>query len=260
MGPHALAGLLGIAFIAAYTQTLTGFALGLIMMGGVGLTGILPLPDAAVLVSILVIVNAAQVLAKGWRDIAFRQFWPALAASLLCLGIGYWLLGLMVSASLDWLKIVLGALIITSSIQLSLKPQVLPKISGASSFAGFGAVAGLMGGLFSTSGPPLIYHFYRQPLKPSAVRETLVAIFAINSVIRLAIVAGSGELPSASFWWALTAIPVVIAATTLARRFPPPLSPVAMRRAAFLLLFLSGLSLLLPAALSVLKSALEMGS
>lgn len=251
MDAPSLTGLLAIAAIAAYTQTLTGFALGLIMMGGIGLTGIIPLTDAAVLVSILVIVNAGQVLAKGWRDIAFAQALPALSTSLVFLGVGYWLLGLMASASLDWLKAVLGIVIVASSIQLSLKPDALTRMSSRISFAGFGAIAGVMGGLFSTAGPPLIYHFYRQPLKAAAVRETLVAIFAVNALVRLGLVAAAGHLPSAGFWWGLLAIPVVIVATFLARRFPPPLSPLAMRRTAFLLLFLSGLSLGLPAIITL---------
>lgn len=255
MEPQGLAGLLVIAFVAAYTQTLTGFALGLIMMGGVGLTGVIPLTDAAVLVSILVVVNAAQVLAKGWRDIAVAQFLPALAASLVFLGLGYWLLGLMVAASLDWLKLILGFVIVASSIQLSLKPAPLAVPSGRASFAGFGAVAGIMGGLFSTAGPPLIYHFYRQPLKPAAVRETLVAIFAVNALIRLGLVAATGRLPSAAFWPALLAVPVVMAATYLARRHPPPLSPLSLRRMAFLMLFLSGLSLAAPTLVHVLAGA-----
>ena len=255
MDVSGLAGLLAIAFIASYTQTLTGFALGLIMMGGVGLTGVLPLTDAAVLVSILVVVNAAQVLAKGWRDIAFRQLVPALVSSLLFLGVGYWLLNLLAAASLDWVKIVLGLVIIVSSIQLSLKPQGLDTLSSQASFAGFGAVAGLMGGLFSTAGPPLIYHFYRQPLKAATVRETLVAIFATNALIRLGIVAGAGQMPTASFWWGLIAIPVVILATWLAKRFPPPLSPLTMRRTAFLLLFLSGVSLALPPLLTLAQAS-----
>lgn len=246
MGPQSLAGLLAIAFVAAYTQTLTGFALGLIMMGGIGLTGLIPLTDAAVLVSVLVVVNAAQVLLKGWRDIAFRQFFPALGSSILFLGGGYWLLNLMASTSLEGLKILLGTVIIISSIQLSLKPAPMLKVSSPLSFAGFGAIAGVMGGMFSTSGPPLIYHFYRQPLKPATVRETLVAIFAANAILRLGIVAGSGQMPHASFWWSLTAVPVVMVATWLARKFPPPLSPAAMRKLAFVLLFLSGVSLAVP--------------
>lgn len=255
MDAQSLIGLLAIAAIAAYTQTLTGFALGLIMMGGIGLTGIIPLTDAAVLVSILVIVNAGQVLAKGWRDIAFAQALPALATSLVFLGFGYWLLGLMASASLDWVKVVLGVVIVASSIQLSLKPQAMAQMSSRASFAGFGAIAGIMGGMFSTAGPPLIYHFYRQPLKPAAVRETLVAIFSVNAAVRLALVVGAGDLPSPGFWWGLLAIPVVVLSTFLARRYPPPLSPLAMRRTAFLLLFLSGLSLGLPAAIKLTMGA-----
>jgi len=70
-----------LAGLAADMQTLTGFAFGLIMMGGLGLTGLMPLPDAAVLVGCMMLVNAAQVLARGWRDIAWRAFWPVIVAS-----------------------------------------------------------------------------------------------------------------------------------------------------------------------------------
>lgn len=65
-----LAGLLVLAGLAAYMQTLTGFAFDLITMGGIGLSGLMPLPDAAVLVGCMALVNAAQVLARGRRDIA----------------------------------------------------------------------------------------------------------------------------------------------------------------------------------------------
>ena len=70
----ALIGFLLLTGIAAYAQTLTGFAFGLITMGGVGLSGLLSLPDAAMLVSLLTLVNATQMLLKGWRDVAWREF------------------------------------------------------------------------------------------------------------------------------------------------------------------------------------------
>ena len=43
MSPAELIGFLVLAGAAAYAQTLTGFAFGLITMGGVGLTGLLSL-------------------------------------------------------------------------------------------------------------------------------------------------------------------------------------------------------------------------
>lgn len=251
MDPFSLAVLLALAAIAAYVQTLTGFALGLIMMGGVGLTGVIGLPEAAVLVSCLTFVNAVLVLAKGWRDIAMREFASSMVSSAITLFAGYWLLGVMASASMDWLKLVLGCVIIVSSIQLAMKPVQFARPSSTLSFLCYGSVAGLMGGLFSTSGPPLVYHFYRQPMRPVAIRETLVAVFAANACIRLGIVAHGGDIPPANFWWGLLSIPVVIVFTLAAKRWPPPVSQLTMRRLAFMLLLLSGVSLALPAAYGI---------
>jgi hypothetical protein len=116
-----------------------------------------------------------------------------------------------------------------------------------------GALSGLMGGMFSTAGPPLVYHFYRQPLPIQVIRETLVAVFGLNAILRLLLVVLAGNIPSAAYWPCLLAIPVVIAATALARKFPPPLSPLMFRRAVFCLLFLSGASLALPALTHLIR-------
>ena len=238
-------------------QTLTGFALGLVVMGGIGLTDVMPLPDAAVLVSVFTLVNAIQVLRKGWRDVAWNEFRAIIAASLVALVVGFWLLGVLVKASLDWLKLILGFAIVLSSLQLAMRPAPLAKRSPIGSFAFFGVVAGLMGGLFSTSGPPLVYHLYRQPLRLVTIRETLVAVFAVNAATRLAVVTASGALPGAGFWWILVVVPAVIVFTFAARRWPPPLSPLAMRRVAFFLLLASGLSLAVPALHAVLRALFD---
>jgi len=252
MDAAGLAGLIALAGVAAYIQTLTGFAFGLVMMGGIGLTGLMSLPDAAVVVSVLTLVNALQVLVRGWRDVAWREQLVILAPGLPALIAGYWLLEYLADTSLDWLRLILGLVIVASSIQLSMKPHPLETVSSKASFVGFGAVSGLMGGLFSTSGPPLVYHLYRQPWPHAMVRETLVSVFAIYAVVRFAGVTIAGNLPAPNVWWALLAIPLVMALTYAARRWPPPVSALALRRIAFVLLLLSGLSLAVPAAVELL--------
>ena len=227
-----------LAGAAAYTQTLTGFAFGLITMGGIGLTGLMSLPDAAVLVSVLTLVNAAQMLLKGWRDIAWREFgssWYEHSAALCRL----WLL--------EWLAepgpmsaLILGIVIIVSSLQLARKPDPL-RSNRRRSFLFFGGIAGLMGGLFSTAGPPLVYHFYRQPMPLVTLRETLVTVFALNAVFRIGLVAVSGNLPSARCP-GLFAIPSSWR-RPMRRAAGRRLSPKTMRRIVFILLFLSGVSL-----------------
>ena len=252
MSPAELLGFLLLAGAAAYAQTLTGFAFGLITMGGVGLSGVLSLADAAMIVSVLSMVNSTQMLLKGWRDVAWREFWLVMATSLPLLFIGYWLLEWLAGTRADILRLILGGVIIVSSLQLARKPEPLAKVSGAGSFLFFGGIAGLMGGMFSTAGPPLVYHFYRQPMSLVVVRETLVTVFAANALVRIALVFFSGSLPSGSTWLGLLAIPIVMGATHAARRWPPPFSAKTMRRMVFVLLFLSGVSLGLPAAIRLL--------
>ncbi len=248
----ALTGFLLLTGMAAYVQTLTGFAFGLITMGGVGLTGLLSLPDAAMLVSVLTLVNAAQMLLKGWRDVDWRKFALVLIASWPFLFIGFNLLEWLAASRADLLRLALGLVIIVSSLQLAQKPDPFRQPSRAPSFLFFGGIAGLMGGLFSTAGPPLVYHFYRQPMPLVVVRETLVTIFALNALFRTGLVIASQQIPAASTLSALFAIPAVIAGTHLARRYPPPLSQAVMRQMVFLLLFLSGVSLGAPAAVHLL--------
>lgn len=122
-----------------------------------------------------------------------------IVASIVALAAGYAMLDAMVSTSTDWLKLALGLVIIISSIQLAMQPALLKIRSSTGSFVFFGAAAGLMGNCFR---PPLVYHFYRQPLSAAKIRETLVAIFAVNAVIRLAMVAAAGDMPHSGFWWA----------------------------------------------------------
>lgn len=243
----ALTGFLLLTAVAAYAQTLTGFAFGLITMGGVGLTGLLSLPDAAMLVSVLTLVNAVQMLLKGWRDVAWRQCGLVMLTSLPFLVLGFFLLSWLADSRADLLRLALGGTIIFSSFQLARKPQPLDRESGPLSFLFFGSVAGVMGGMFSTSGPPVVYHFYRQPLPHVVVRETLVTIFAVNATFRTGLVITSGQIPAASTLAGLLAVPVVMMATHLARRYPPPLTQRAMRQIVFVLLFLSGVALAAPA-------------
>lgn len=243
---------LALASVAAYLQTTTGFAFGLVMMAGIALTGALSLPDAAVFVGLLTLVNALLMLRKGWHHVAWRLVGLALLTGLPALGGGYLLLEWLADSSVVALKLLLGGVTMLSSLQLAFSRGAQAQPSAPWVTGVFGILSGLMGGLFSTAGPPLVYHLYRQPLPAAVIRETLVAVFGINAVLRLALVAGSGNIPPGATWPCLLAIPMVWLGTTAARHFPPPLSAKAFRALVFILLFLSGLPLVAPALLVIL--------
>lgn len=249
----ASAAFLAVTAVAAYLQTVTGFAFGLVTMAGVALFGLLPLPEAAVFVGLLTFTNASQMLSTGgWQQVAKRPWIIVVLASLPALALGYFLLEWLADTRVQALKLLLGAVTILASLQLAFPPKGTVPTAGPMKTALVGALSGLMGGLFSTAGPPLVHHFYRQPLPVAVVRETLVAVFGLNALVRLVLVAASGNIPDPAYWPCLLAIPAVMAATAVARKFPPPVSPSLFRQGIFLLLLLSGASLGGPALFSIL--------
>jgi hypothetical protein len=188
---------------------------------------------------------------------AVKPFLLSLAGALPMVAAGYGVLTLLAASSLSALRLILGFAIIVSSLQLIRRPSPLARQSGGPAFLFFGALGGLMGGLFSTAGPPLVFQFYRQPLPHRVVRETLVAIFALNSVFRLGLVAANGDWRHHALSWALAGLPAVLVSTYLARRWPPALSARTLRFAAFVLLLLSGVSLIAPVILGLVPAAME---
>lgn len=247
-----LVGFCALAGFAAWVQTITGFAFALITVGGVALTGLMPLADAAALVSALSFVNAAQMASTGWRHIARRPFALVLMSSLPMVVAGFFVLSWFSGTRADALRLTLALAIILSSLQLAAPPRPDQRMPGAPAFLFAGAMAGLMGGLFSASGPPLAWRFWRSPLPVAAIRETLVATFALNAALRLGLIATTGFRPDPSVWLGLVAVPAVMAATAAARRWPPPLAQATLRRIVFVLLLLAGVSLGAPAAIRML--------
>lgn len=239
--------LLGVVAFATYAQTITGFAFGLILMGSAVLLNLAPVATVAILISILSLFNCMVALYKNYQNLDKEIVILCSISGFFTLILGVWALNLLSEHYVNWLQIILGTAIIISSLMLIVRPSPQKVRSGKGSFLFFGGLSGLMGGLFSTSGPPLVFHFYRQPLAQKVIRDSLLLIFAINSLQRVAVVAWLGDLTLDLIVLSAIAIPVVFVFTWIGRRYPPPISDRGLRRVAFALLFLSGVSLCLSA-------------
>jgi uncharacterized membrane protein YfcA len=125
-------------------------------------------------------------------------------------------------------------------LSLVLHPRQRETLSSRGSFFISGVLSGLCGGLFGIAGPPVIYQCYRQPLPPVAIRNMLILIFAATSGMRTLFVALRGELDLEILTLTAWAIPVVALVTYAGRRWLPRLSPLAMRRVAFVTLMVIG--------------------
>ena len=237
--------LLLIVAAGAYVQAVTGFALGLIVVGAATLAGLVPVAVSAAVVNVAALVSVATALRGRMHHVRWRDAGYLLGGMVPAVFAGVFLLDYLSAGLTEALHTVLAASILASGVLLTLKPDPRAIAAGRWSALIMGSVGGLFTGLFSTGGPPIVYHLYRQPFEVVAIRATLLATFGLAGVIRLGWLGARGSLTGGILALSACSIPVVIAATVLARRFPPPLSERNLRRFAFALLIALGAMLLL---------------
>jgi uncharacterized membrane protein YfcA len=244
-----------IACLASYVQAFTGFAFGLVLLSGVALLGLMPVEQAALIVGLLTLVNAGHVVATGQGAIVWRSLAIVLAGAFTLLPVGYFLLRHLSAHDLSALSFILGATIMLCSALVLRPVKAAAEPASTASTLFFGAVSGLMTGLLSAGGPPLAYHFYRQPLPVAAIRETLTSVYAINQIVRLALAGMAGAISGQLLVVGALTMPSVLLGAYLAKRCPPPL-PIAVFRSMIAgLLFLSGAALALPPMLEFMNRA-----
>lgn len=234
--------------LATYAQTMTGFAFGLVLLGLSGVFQLASVSEVANVVSVLSLVNAMVTLARAKPQVNWRLMAPALASSLSGVAVGVVALAWISGAMAVLLQLLLGLTILACAVLLVARTQPLERLSSRVSFVMFGGVSGVLGGLFSSAGPPMVYHLYRQPLPLASIRNSLLVLFSLNAVVRLALVTGQGAFMATSFWLSLQALPVVIGVTWIARRYATAGSMKTVKRMVFVLLLAAGLGLIVPAS------------
>lgn len=229
-----------IAALAGYFQTVTGFGLGMIVMGATSGLDVAPMASVAAVVSLMTLTNSAVALPGKLKHVDLRLIGVTIAGILPAMVIGVLLLAYLSSSAANLLRIALGMMLCYGGISLVLHPRQRDTLSSEGSFFISGLLSGLCGGLFGIAGPPVIYQCYRQPLTPVAIRNMLILIFAASSGMRTLFVAVQGTLNAEIIYLTVWAIPMVALATYAGRRWPPSLSQLALRRLAFVTLMLIG--------------------
>lgn len=237
------AGFLTCAVLATVMQSITGFALGLILIGLVELFGLAPLSDVSIAVSILTCINAVFYLRKDKPRIPKRLSAPMIIASSIGVLAGVWTLALLAKTDMRWIKLILGVVIIASSFLLLFPPKKQDRFSPAWKFWITGGATGILSGMFATGGPPAVHLLYRQPVTFEKIRNTLLLIFAANALLRIVVLFTSNGISLNSIYLSLECIPVVLILSYFLSRKPITLPPRATRFTVFSLLLVAGLGL-----------------
>jgi uncharacterized membrane protein YfcA len=234
---------LALVVFGAYIQTIAGFAMGLVIMGGVTVFDLAPVSFTAAVVSILSLANTSIALRYSHKFVNRR------VAGYVCLGllpalfVGVYLLGILGEASYEWLRRVLGCVIIVAGTLLILKPAPWKNCSGSIAVTCWGVAGGIAGGMFSTGGAPLAFFMYRQPIELNVIRATLISIFVVTTFGRTLVITLTDQLTSEMLVMSGVAMPLVLITTVAARKISPAGADHGIRRMVFVLLILIGISL-----------------
>lgn len=237
----AMFTLLGLATLL---QTLSGFGFGLMVVSSFTLFGILPLTATTFMVSFLSLFNSVSLVARNRDQINTRAFKILLISGIPFMAVGYALLEYLSIGMATWLNLLLGFAILSCCGLLLVKRKRGQPSGSAFGFSVAGGLGGMLGGLFSTFGPPVVFQCYRQAWPINEIRFTLLAVFSVTALIRLAIVP-FGTLPSIDVMIsALLAVPVILIFTKIGRVLAARVSASSVRLLALTMLALSGVTLI----------------
>ena len=242
-----IGGFLLCVVVASCTQAITGFAIALVLLGLTGLFRLAPLPEAANVATVLSLASAAIALRSARRLVDWRALRATVTGTVVGVPVGVTLLAWLTSNVVMALRLLLGLVVIACAIVVLVRSTPLAQRSPPASFGAIGLLSGVLGGLFSASGPPLVYQFYRQPMDVDAVRDTLIAVLASGAALRLAMVVGSGQFSLRSLGLSALSVPLAMAITWRLRRHPPPWPREVVLKIVCALLVVTGIGLIGPA-------------
>lgn len=230
-------GLFALTVASSFTQRVTGFGFGILMMT------LLPVlapsyAEATALSGLLAIFTALVPAIQSRKSLN----WKKLLTILLIFLVTSWL-GVLLLARLDssLMKHVVGGVLIAVSLWFFITGGRIRLAPTLPVQAGMGTLSGLMGGLFAMQGPPAVIYF----LAVSDTKEEYIALtqwyFLIGNIFMAFFRAGSGFITPAVLKLWCVAIPGVFLGLFLGAKVYKKIRTEELRRVIYAFLLIAGL-------------------
>lgn len=225
-------------FTGFFIQTITGFAGALIALPF--LLMVMPLPDAIAYLSIFYMISTPFHVYKEWRFIDKILLKQLALSSFIGLIIGIIVLNY---GQPMILKKALGAFIILF-VSYSIFHQKEIKIFSKLKYF-FGFLGGFFSGVFSTGGPLYLIIVKNETTDIRTLRATMFGVLGLITLMRIPVLAFEGILKMQQLYNSLFVLPFFILALVAGKKAYLKMNELLLKRLMLLLLFLSGLTLLI---------------
>jgi uncharacterized membrane protein YfcA len=229
---------LAVIFLAVFTQSVSGFGLALVCMAL--LPEIVGLQTATPLVALIAITLEIVLLVRYRRAFQIGAIWPVAAASIFGIPLGIiYLRQIDESMALTILGLVLLSYAIYSLV--SIRPPVLNHPAWG---IGAGFLAGMLGGAYNTSGPPVIVYGDCKRWQYQEFKGNLQGFFVISSSIVAAAHLVGGNINREVWRDYLLSLPVIVAAMIIGTSLDRYVDQAVFRKIVLILLVVMGLRLI----------------
>jgi uncharacterized membrane protein YfcA len=235
-----------VVLAACFTQSLSGFGSALVAM-----PVLVPLLDGAEISRaaplMVLVAGTLQIilLVRLRKSMNLGTVWRLAIPSLLFVPVGMLGRELVPEAAV---LAMLGAVVALYALYALSRPR-LPRLKSRAWAYLAGAVSGVLGGAYTTNGPPVIVYGSCRGWEPRQFRSNLQGFFVINNVMILACHLLRGNVTGQVLRLYLAALPAVLAAIVLAALLERRINPELFRKIILVMLVLLGASLVARAAM-----------
>jgi len=230
--------------IAGVVKGLIGIGIPMVSIALLSLA--ISVPQAVVLLPVPILVtNAWQSTTGGYFLNTARRFWPLLSAMIVGTVIGGHMLATVETRTL---QMIIGATLVAfaalnlSNPRLSLPAKVQP---GAGALAG--GLGGVLGGMSTLFGPPILMFLVALELHKDEFVGTVTTIYLIAGAVLIIVLAGFRVMGAAEFGWSALATLPLFAGMLAGQKLRHRISQALFRKGLLIMVMLIGTSLFLRA-------------
>ena len=231
--------LLAAVFLAVFTQSVSGFGVALVAMSL--LPAIVGIHTATPLVALIAIVLELFLFLRYRSAFNFQAIWRITLASLIGIPIGlYAFKQVNPEIIVTLLGIILVAYAVYGLIQLKLPEFKHPYWAYLMGF-----IAGIIGGAYNTSGPPVIIYGNCRRWLPNEFKGNLQGYFLVTTVVIILGHLISGNLTIDVWKYFLGAAPAIILGVIAGVSLDKVINPELFRKIVLVLLLIMGVNLVI---------------